>query len=151
MDVVEDSLPVEVDAFLERPLFCHLATHSPEGPRVSPLWFLWEDDAIWIIADTETKTYPDRVRRDGRVALAIVDFDPPTGRVQHVGMRGHATIEPFDVDRANRLLRRYLGEDRSAWDPRFRGPWGDHWRFIRVDPETVVARDQSYEVPNGEE
>lgn len=151
MEVVEDSLPVALDAFLERPLFCHLGTLAPGGPRVSPLWFLWEDDAVWIIADTETKSYPDRVRRDDRVALAIVDFDPGIGLVQHVGMRGRGSIEPFDVDRAERLLSRYLGDDRDGWDARFTGPWDERWQLLRVDPETVVARDQSYTASTGGE
>ncbi len=146
MRIVENTLPVSLEAFLRRPLFCHLGTLAEGGPRVSPLWFRWEDEAVWIIADTETKTYPDRVRRDARVAAAIVDFDPATGLVQHVGIRGRAGLEPFDVDRANRLLAEYLGSDREAWDDRFTGPWEDQWRLLRIDPDTVVARDQSYAV-----
>lgn len=146
MDIVEDSLPVELGRFLDRPLFCFLASSTEQGPRVSPLWFLWEDDTIWIIADTHTKSYPRRVKRDPRTALAIVDFQPQTGLVQHVGMRGRATIEPFDGDRASRLLRKYLGEVKEQWNQeRFAGPWDERWRFIRFTPETVVARDQSYE------
>ncbi|MFP4591228.1 MAG: pyridoxamine 5'-phosphate oxidase family protein [Halobacteriales archaeon] len=145
MEVVEDALPVDLETFLERPLVCHLSTLAEAGPRVSPLWYLHEDDALWIIADTETKTHPERIRRDPRVAAAIVDFDAPTGLVQHVGVRGRATLAPFDVSRANRLLARYLGDDRSTWDPRFTGPWDDRWRFIRLEPATVVARDQSFD------
>lgn len=146
MDVVEDTLPVDLDDFLARPLFCFLASSTENGPRVSPLWFLWEEELIWIIADTETKTYPERVKRDSRTALAIVDFDPVSGLVQDVGMRGRATIEPFDESRANRLLAKYLGEDRDQWDQeRFAGPWDSRWKFIQFDPETVVARDSSYE------
>lgn len=145
MEIVEDSLPVSLETFLERPLFCFLGSHVEAGPRVTPLWFLWEDDALWIIANYGEKTYPHRVEVDSRVDVAIVDFEPDTGLVQHVGMRGHARIESFDLDRAERLLAGYLGEDRSRWDPKFTGPWDDRWRLIRVEPETVVARDQSYE------
>lgn len=146
MELIEDTLPVGLDAFLDRPLFCFLASSTEHGPRVSPLWFLWEGGCIWIIADTETKSYPRRVERDPRAALAIVDFDPGTGLVHHVGMRGRATLEPFDEERADRLLRKYLGEDEGDWDrDRFAGPWDERWRFVQFDPETVVARDQSYE------
>lgn len=146
MELLEDTLPVELDAFLQRPLFCFLAAATEEGPRVSPLWFLWDDGAIWIIADTEEKSYTDRVERDPRAAIAIVDFDVETGLVQHVGMRGRATVEPFDEARAGRLLERYLGEDRADWDrERFGGDWDPKWGLIRFEPETVVARDQSYE------
>lgn len=145
MEIVEDTLPVDLDDFLDRPLFCFLASSTKQGPRVSPLWILWEDKYIWIIADTKTKTYARRVEEDPRAALAIVDFEPRTGLVQHVGMRGKATLEPFDEDRANRLLGKYLGEDNEQWDQdRFAGPWDERWQFIRFEPETVVARDQSY-------
>jgi len=143
MEVVEDTLDVALDAFLARPLFCFLAQASPDGPRVSPLWYRWADGSIWIIA-TRSRSYVDRIADDSRSALAIVDFDPESGRVQHVGMRGRTVIEPFDGDLAATLLGRYLGEDRSAWPDRFRdlSP-GDH-AMLRFTPSTVVARDQSY-------
>ncbi|MEE6210374.1 pyridoxamine 5'-phosphate oxidase family protein [Salarchaeum sp. III] len=146
MNVVENTLPVELDDFLDRPLFAFLGTVADGDPRVSPLWFLWEDDAVWHIADDE-KTYPSRIRDNPETALAIVDFDARSGRVQHVGMRGQTTVEPHDPDRAIRLLERYLGSDLDAWDEsRFPEPetWGDEMVFLRFDPETVVARDQSY-------
>lgn len=147
MEVLEDTLPIDLDAFLERPLFCFLATSSEDGaPRVTPLWYLWEDRSLWIIANYGEKTYPHRVEREARVDVAIVEFDPTSGRVWHVGMRGRATVEPFDEDLAVRLLSRYLGPDQAAWDGRFRGPWDDRWRLLQVEPTTVLARDQSYEV-----
>jgi nitroimidazol reductase NimA-like FMN-containing flavoprotein (pyridoxamine 5'-phosphate oxidase superfamily) len=150
MEVVENTLDVPLETFLERPLFCFLATTEDGLPRVSPLWFLWEDEAVWIIGNDE-KTYPERVERQSRTALAIVDFEVTTGRVQHVGMRGTATVEPHDPARAERLLEKYLGADSEAWDREFFGyphEWGDEMVCLRFDPETVVARDQSYS-PSG--
>lgn len=146
MEVVEDTLDVDLETFLDRPLFCFLATVDGGEPRVSPLWFLWEDGAVWIVAD-ERKTYTSRVERTPETALAIVDFDRTTGTVQHVGMRGRATVEPHDPARAQRLLSRYLGPDMDEWDEsRFPDPrtWGEEMVMIRFVPETVVARDQSY-------
>ena len=146
MQIIENTLDVAIEAVLSRPLFCFLSTVDSGRPRVSPLWFLWEDGAIWIIANTE-KTYPGRIERNPVTALAIVDFDRTTGTVQHVGMRGEATVEPHDPPRAERLLRRYLGPDKDAWDTnRFSDPseWGEEMVMIRFDPDTVVARDQSY-------
>lgn len=146
METVENTLDVEIEKFLARPLFCHLATASEEGPRVSPLWFLWEDDAIWIIATRATKTFPDRIEEDPRTAISIVDFDPETGRVQHVGLRGYATVEPFDGDRGERLVTQYLGEEKTEWDEQFRElrEEAEKYAFVRFVPESVVARDQSY-------
>lgn len=146
MEVVENTLDVPLEAVLERPLFCFLGTVSRDGyPRVSPLWYLWEDGAVWILGDAVEKTYTERLRREPRTALAVVDFDVRDGRVHHVGMRGEAELTPLDRTRAERLLGRYLGPDRAAWDPRFRDLDGDRWRFVRFEPGTVVARDQSFE------
>lgn len=145
MDVIENTLDAPLDEFLDRPLFCFLGQVSDRGPRISPLWFLWEDESVWIIAVLEGRSYPDRVREHPRSALAVVDFDPVTGRVEHVGMRGAASLEEWDQERAKRLLRAYLGPDREAWDPMFEPEVSEGKRLIRFDPDTVVARDQSYE------
>jgi Pyridoxamine 5'-phosphate oxidase len=150
MKVIRDrARTVEVEEFLARPLFGHLSTASAEGPRESPVWFLWEEEALWILGSRRTDTFPIRIECDPRCSVGIVDFDPASGRVQHVGLRGRATTEPFDTERARRLLSRYLGDDESSWDDRFRRTveGRDQELLVRFTPETVVARDVSYDVP----
>lgn len=146
MEVVADSLPVDIDAFLSRPLCCFLAQRGDTGARVSPLWYLWEPDAetCWIITQFRDRSYPERVERHPNSAVAFVDFAPQEGRLEHVGLRGAASLEPWDDARADRLLQRYLGDDRSAWDEAFRGLDGEDYGFIRLAPETAVARGYSY-------
>lgn len=150
MELVEDTLDTGLDAFLARPLFCFLAQRSGSGPRISPLWFLWEDGAIWHVAQLRDRSYPRRVREYPDSAVAVVDFDPETGRVEHVGMRGTASLEAFDRSKAGRLLAKYLGDERREWPERFVGLETDDYRLIRFVPETIVARDQSYRAPAGE-
>ncbi len=147
MELVENELGVGIEAFLARPLFGHLATHAAEGPRESPVWYLWEDDAAWILGDGATDTFPSRIDVEPACALGVVDFDASRGLVQHVGIRGAGSVEPFDRDRAERLLARYLGPDRDEWDSRFSEYVRDPTEtalLVRVEPHTVVARDQSY-------
>lgn len=143
MEIVENTMDASLDAFLEQPLFCFLSTVSLDGhPRTSPLWFLWEDEQIWIIGDTE-KTYTKRIEHHPQTSIAVVDFDVYSGLVHHVRMRGHAGIVPLEGDHVYRLLRRYLGDDGDEWDSGFVDLDPERWRFIRFEPETVVARDQS--------
>jgi Pyridoxamine 5'-phosphate oxidase len=138
---------VDVDEFLARPLFAHLATASEQGPRVSPVWFLWEEGAVWVIGSRRDDSFPARVEHDGRCSVAVVDFDRKAGLVQHVGLRGAATVEPFERERARRLLARYLGDDEAGWDERFRQTLCDADNvLIRFVPATAVARDVSYGV-----
>jgi len=133
----------DINAFLQRPLFAHLATVSEEGPCESPVWFLWEDHALWLIAD-EHSSYAKRLEKDSRAAVGIVDFDLERGFLQHVGMRGTARVFPMDKQRLQRLLARYLGPE-SEWDDWFKQNVIDRQsRMIQIMPSTVVARDQSY-------
>ena len=135
---------------LARPLFAHLATASDEGPRESPVWFLWEEGALWFIGNYRTDTFPRKIEREPRCAVGVVDFDAATGLVQHAGFRGRARLTPHEPARMERLLNRYMGE-RACWDPRFVEILGDaDYIFIRFEPETVVVRDQSYELQKGE-
>ncbi|MFQ3319158.1 MAG: hypothetical protein ACI8UR_000550 [Natronomonas sp.] len=147
MNVVDNTLGIDIGAFLSRPLFGHLATHDPAGPRDSPVWYLWEDDIAWILGDSATDTFPARIDREPACSLGVVDFDAQRGLVQHVGIRGAGTVEPFDRDIAERLLARYLGPDVGDWDDRFSGYVSNPTEtalLVRLEPDTVVARDQSY-------
>jgi hypothetical protein len=74
----------DLNEFLSRPLYAHLAHNSEYGPRESPVWFHWDGRAFWIIGGT---SFPVNLKRDARCALGIVDWDPATGRSQHVGVR----------------------------------------------------------------
>ena len=145
-DLEEESARRLMNDVLARPLFAHLATASEHGPCESPVWFLWEDGAIWIIGNHKTDSFPGRIATEPRCALGIVDFDVSTGLVQHVGFRGRARLEPHDSDRMKRVFSRYLGE-ATRWDSRFVKILNDSdYIFVRLEPETVVVRDQSYPV-----
>jgi hypothetical protein len=134
----------DVDAFLQKPLFAHLATASGDGPRESPVWFLWETGALWLIGTTRD-SFPKRLRVEPRCAVGIVEFDLPNGLLRHVGIRGTAAIEPLDHSRLHRLLQRYLGEDQATWNQSFRTQVIDRLNLmVRINPVSVVARDQSY-------
>ena len=133
----------DLDEFLSRPLYAHLAHASADGPRESPVWFHWDGESIWIIGGT---TFPANLKREPRCALGIVDWDPATGRSQHVGMRGRAEVVPHDTAMARTIFRRYFGPDEADWDRRFDDVFteGSGLEMVRFTPETVVLRDQSY-------
>lgn len=138
---------MDLEEFLDRPLFAHLATSTDAGAQDVPLWFLWEDSALWFIVVISENTFHQRVQKDPRTAVGIVDFDVSTGLVQHVSFRGRSTVEPWDLEKAKRVLSKYLGNDTAAWDQKrfvegLDDPEG--WLFVRFQPDTVMIRDQSY-------
>ena len=59
----------ERDAFLaERGVILHVATIRADGsPRVAPMWFVHEEDAIWFTPRAESEWLRD-LRRDPRCA-----------------------------------------------------------------------------------
>ena len=139
----------DLDEFLSRPLYAHLAHDSGHGPRDSPVWFHWDGQALWIIGGT---SFPENLRREPRCAIGVVDWRPASGLSQHVGLRGRAEVLPFDPAVARTIFKKYFGPDEDRWDPRFRedidGETGVP--LVRFIPETVVLRDQSYKTSGGE-
>jgi nitroimidazol reductase NimA-like FMN-containing flavoprotein (pyridoxamine 5'-phosphate oxidase superfamily) len=134
----------DIDEFLTQPLMAHLATMSQSGARESPVWFLWEDSNVWLVGNSRD-SFPRRLRQNPRCAIGIVEFNLESGVLRHVGIRGIAEVVPLEDERLHRLLKRYLGDDETHWDSRFREEVIDRLDLmVRVVPESVVARDQSY-------
>jgi hypothetical protein len=133
----------DLDEFLSRPLYAHLAHESDQGPCESPVWFHWDGRAIWIIGG---RSFPTNLKRHPRCALGIVDWDLATGRSHHVGIRGRAEVLPFDPAMARAIFQRYFGPDENDWDRRFDDVFTGELslEMVRIVPEAVVIRDQSY-------
>ena len=133
----------DINEVLTKPLFAHLATSSPEGPRASPLWFLWENQNLWFVG-TSDDSFPKRLQAESRCAVGVIDFDLKNGLLRHVGFRGNATIEELNQKRLERLLYRYIGTP-NQWNKDFKKNIIDALNLmIRFIPSTIVARDQSY-------
>ena len=67
MELVANTLDVDVESFLSRPPFCFLAAADADGaPRVSPPWFHWAGGAVRARAD------------EGRSVLGRVEHTPET-------------------------------------------------------------------------
>jgi hypothetical protein len=133
----------DLDEFLSRPLYAHLAHQAEHGPRESPVWFHWDGGLMWIIGGT---SFPKNLKWQPVCAIGIVDWDVATGLNQHVGLRGRAEVVPFDAEKAKTIFRRYFGPDEQEWDGRFADVFTGELglELIRFVPETVIMRDQSY-------
>ena len=132
---------------LHWPLMANLATTSADGPRNAPVWFIWEDGALWLLGSAHGSSVK-RLRDDPRCAVEIVHFDNESGILLHLGFRGRATIEASSASRFKRLLSKYLGRDESTWNRWFI----DHiaciddpdGRMIRLEPESTFTNNVSY-------
>lgn len=139
--------PFDPALVLDLPLMANLATLSDDGPRNAPVWYLWEDAALWMLGN-EASSSVRRLLRDARCAVEIVHYDNDRGVLAHLGLRGRATVEPMSASRFRRLLRKYLGPDEASWNPWFIGevariddPRG---RLIRLAADSVFTNNVSH-------
>lgn len=139
--------PFDPDLILHLPLMANLASLAPEGPRNAPVWFLWEEGALWMPGGADGSTIR-RLAADPRAAVEIVHYDNQAGTLAHLGFRGRASVGPMEPDRFRRLLSKYLGADETGWNPWFidtiatiDDPDG---RLIRLVPETTFTNNVSF-------
>ena len=78
----------DVDAFLSQPLTARIATN---GPTVRPTWFLWEDQAFWILTGPWARL-PRLIQADPAIALVVDECNLATGLVRQVIARGRAEV-----------------------------------------------------------
>jgi len=107
----------ERDAFLSEPgVILHLATLRGDGsPAVIPIWFIYEEGAIWFTPRAKSEWLGD-LRRDPRAALSIDEQALPYRKVV---VEGRAELV-FDLgkddawrDRYRRIARRYIDPDAA--------------------------------------
>jgi hypothetical protein len=139
--------PFDPEAILCLPLMANLATLSPDGPRNAPVWFHWQDGALWMLGDAQGSSVR-RLQDDPRCAVEIVHYDNRSGVLAHLGLRGRASIRPMCPELFRCLLTRYLGPDPDSWNPwfidhvaRIDDPDG---RLIRLMPDSVFTNNVSF-------
>ncbi len=95
---------------LQRPLFAHFATVTPDcSPRVNPMWFYWDDDAgVLRMTHTNRRHNFRNLQKNPRVALSIVD---PDNQYRYIQVRGEVEkVEPDPTGAFYQTLQqRYRG------------------------------------------
>jgi hypothetical protein len=80
----------ELDEFLAGERTCRVATMSPFGPHVTPLWYVWDGTALWLTSVVSSQRWTD-LRRDPRVAI-VVDAGERYEELRGAELRGTVTI-----------------------------------------------------------
>ena len=80
----------ELDEFLAAERTCRVATTGPNGPHNTPLWFVWDGEAMWFTSLVRSQRWTD-MERDPRVAV-IVDTGHEYGELRGAELRGK--VEP---------------------------------------------------------
>ena len=104
----------EITEFLTRKLIGRLATALPDGqPHVVPVWFLWDDGAIWISSYRSTRKVID-IERNNKCAI-VIDIEKADGGLTAVMLEGTSELVDTPVinvkERIERIYIKYLGND----------------------------------------
>jgi PPOX class probable F420-dependent enzyme len=95
----------------QKKAFANLATLMPDGrPQVTPVWC--DYDGKYVIVNSARGRRKDRnMRRDPRVALAVVDPDNPYRYVEIRGQVAEITEQGAE-EHIDRMAKKYLGLDK---------------------------------------
>ena len=104
----------QVAEFLSRKLLGRLATSSSDGqPHVVPVWFLLENNALWISSYKSTRKVID-IHSNPKCAI-VVDLENADSGLTAVAIEGNAEIFGQTLDnfkeRVLRIYTKYLGLD----------------------------------------
>jgi nitroimidazol reductase NimA-like FMN-containing flavoprotein (pyridoxamine 5'-phosphate oxidase superfamily) len=105
--------PQEIAHLLHLAIPAHLATLDPAGfPRITPIWFLWEDGIFYMSSGQERRHVHD-LARDPRAGLCIAFEESQTQGgsrpYRQIIVRGYAQVQP-DIDErwAHKLILKYI-------------------------------------------
>ena len=109
-----NSLSPEAKELIDRPNFAHLATLMPDGrPQVTPVWC--DFDGQHVMFNSARGRQKDRnVRRDPRVAIAVID---PDNSYRYLEIRGTVVeiTEEGAGQHIHKLAKKYLGVDKYPY------------------------------------
>jgi nitroimidazol reductase NimA-like FMN-containing flavoprotein (pyridoxamine 5'-phosphate oxidase superfamily) len=109
----------EIADLLNLAIPAHLATLDPAGfPRITPIWFLWED-GIFYLSSGQEKRHVHDLARDPRAGLCIAIEEGQTEAgsrpYRQIIVRGYAQVQP-DTDEiwARKLILKYITGQAGA-------------------------------------
>jgi len=126
---MSQAIPDKYRDLFNKRAFASLGTLMPDGrPQVTPVWV--DLDGDYVIFNSAKGRQKDRnVRRDPRVALAIIDPDNPYRYLEIRGRVVEITEEGADAN-INKLAKKYLGVDKYPYRQ------GNETRVIyKIQPE----------------
>ena len=111
---MSQAIPEKYRDLFQKRAFASLGTLMPDGsPQVTPVWC--DFDGEYVIFNSAKGRQKDRnVRRDPRVALAIMDPENP---YRYLEIRGHVveiTEQGADTN-IDKMTKKYLGVDKYPY------------------------------------
>ncbi len=109
------AIPEKYLDLLKKPAFASLATLMPSGaPQVTPVWVDYDGKHL-IVNSAKGRQKDKNLRRDPRVALALIDPENP---YRYVEIRGKVieVTEQGARDHIDKMSKKYLGKDKYPFE-----------------------------------
>ena len=130
---MSDPFPAKYRDLFDRKAFGSFTTLMPDGsPQTTPVWVDYRDGEVWVNS-AEGRQKDKNVRRDPRVALAIVDPDNPYRYVEVRGRVREITRDGADAH-IDAMAKKYLGKDKYP----FRQP-GEQRILYKIAVEKTIT------------
>jgi len=128
-----DVIPEKFRDLFNKKAFASLTTVMPDGsPQTTPVWV--DSDGQHVIFNSAKGRQKDRnVRRDPRVAMAIIDPDNPYRYLEIRGKVVEITEQGADAH-IDKMAKKYLGKDKYP----FRQP-GEVRVMYKIRPEHTTT------------
>ena len=112
--LMSSAIPEKYRDLFSKRAFANLGTLMPDGrPQVTPVWVDLEGDHV-IFNSAKGRQKDRNVRRDPRVALAIVDPDNPYRYLEIRGRVVEITEQGAD-EHIDKMAKKYLGVDKYPY------------------------------------
>jgi PPOX class probable F420-dependent enzyme len=111
---MSSSFPKKYLDLFQKKAFAAFTTLMPDGsPQTTPVWVDYKDDEIWV--NSAVGRQKDKnIRRDPRVALAVIDPDNPYRYVEVRGRVREITQAGADAH-IDKMAKKYLGQDKYPY------------------------------------
>jgi nitroimidazol reductase NimA-like FMN-containing flavoprotein (pyridoxamine 5'-phosphate oxidase superfamily) len=114
---------VKLASFLSRPLLARMGTARNNQPHVTPVWFQWDGESIWISAFSSTRKLKE-LRQNPKCSI-VIDTDFGQAELAGAILEGEADLitypEEFMHQKTTEIYIRYLGpqgvleKDPQSW------------------------------------
>jgi PPOX class probable F420-dependent enzyme len=128
---LSQSIPDKYRDLFTKRAFASLATLMPDGsPQVTPVWVDLEGDLV-LVNTARGRQKDKNMRRDPRVAMAIIDPENPYRYLEIRGRVAEITEEGADAH-IDKMAKKYLGADKYP----YRQP-SETRVIFKIQPERV--------------
>ena len=111
---MSQSIPDKYRDLFSKRAFASLSTLMPDGsPQVTPVWVDLEGDLV-LVNTARGRQKDKNMRRDPRVAMAIIDPENPYRYLEVRGRVAEITEEGADAH-IDKMAKKYLGADKYPY------------------------------------